>query len=279
MNAVMVLATFLVLAFIAVAAIGAALFARRSQHAKDIERGLKMVPLLLKLPPAEEDESQRDDREKIKENISKAEGIFTLLSGLATKRKLYSQRHIAFEIVARGEQIYFYVGVPAALTSAVEKALVSAYPTIQIEQASEHNIFSQQGKLAGVVGGELNLTQKNIYPVQTYKTLEFDPMSGMIASLSKLTQDEGAAIQIMIRPAPAKWAKGAREYAKGLLNPQRAKSNDPMHIATQIAKAPFSTPDWQAKEQMHDPTKQADTIDQKQAQAIEERPVNRPLRH
>ena len=271
MNAVMVLATFLVLAFIAVAAIGAALFARRSQHAKDIERGLKMVPLLLKLPPAEEDESQRDDREKIKENISKAEGIFTLLSGLATKRKLYSQRHIAFEIVVRGEQIYFYVGVPAALTSAVEKALVSAYPTIQIEQASEHNIFSQQGKLAGVVGGELNLTQKNIYPVQTYKTLEFDPMSGMIASLSKLTQDEGAAIQIMVRPAPAKWAKGAREYAKGLLNPQRAKSNDPMHIATQIAKAPFSTPDWQAKEQMHDPTKQADTIDQKQAQAIEEK--------
>lgn len=190
MQAVTVLAVFIVLAFIGVVIIGVALFVRRSQRTKDIERGIKMVPLLLKLPPAETDESQRDDREKIKENISKAEGIFTLLSGLITKRKLYSQRHIAFEIVARGEQIYFYIGVPAALTGAVEKALVAAYPTIQIDQALEHNIFSQQGKIAGVSGGELNLTQKNIYPVQTYKTLEFDPMSGMIASLSKLTQDE-----------------------------------------------------------------------------------------
>lgn len=271
MDAVMLIAVTLAVVFVGVAIVGAALFIRRSQQAKDIERGLKMVPLLLKLPPAEEDESQRDDREKIKENASKAEGIFTLLSGIATKRKLYSQRHIAFEVVARGEQIYFYVGVPAALTSAVEKALVAAYPTIQIEQASEHNIFSQTGKVAGVSGGELNLTQTSMYPVQTYKALEFDPMSGMVASLSKLTEDEGAGIQIMIRPAPAKWALKSREYAKGLLNPQRAKSNDPMHIATQIAKAPFSTPDWQAKEQMQDPTKQADTIDQKLAQTIEEK--------
>jgi hypothetical protein len=95
------------------------LLRRRARHAKDIERSLKMVPLLLRLPPAEPDDSQRDDREEIKENISKAEGIFTLLSGTFAKSWLYSQRHIAFEIVAQGEQIFFYVAVPAGLVTSV----------------------------------------------------------------------------------------------------------------------------------------------------------------
>ena len=243
----------------------------RARHAKDIERSLKMVPLLLKLPPAEPEEIQRDDRELIKENIAKAEGIFTLLSGIRTKRKIYSQRHISFEIVAQGEQIYFYIGVPAALVTSVEKALVSAYPAIQIVPATDHNIFSPTGKIQTVAGGELHFTGKSMYPIQTYKTLDFDPLSGMISGLSRLKSDEGAAVQIMIRPASDTFSRGSRRYAKGLLNPAKAKANDPMNIAAQVAKAPFGTPDWQAKNQLNDPTKQSDTIDQKLAQAIEEK--------
>jgi hypothetical protein len=266
-----ILAAIFGLVFVLVLVGAAFWYLHRAQHAKDIERSIKMVPLLVQLPPAEEEASQRDERERIKENITRAEGIFTLLSGIKTSRFLYSQRHIAFELVAQGERIYFYVGVPAALVSSVEKALVAGYPTVQIKQVTEHNIFSESGKIGTVAGGELSLTQKSMYPVQTYKTLDFDPMSGILSSLSRLKAGEGAAVQIMIRPAPSKWSKNSRNYAKGLLNPQRAKANDPMNIASQIARAPFGTPDWQAKEQMNDPTKQADTIDQKQAQSIEEK--------
>ena len=91
--------------------IGAWILRHRMQHAKDIERSLKMVPLMLKLPPQEVDEgANRDEREKIKENVARAEGVYSLLSGIATNRRwLYSQRHISFEIVAQGQQIFFYV--------------------------------------------------------------------------------------------------------------------------------------------------------------------------
>lgn len=249
---------------------------RKLQHAKDIERSLKMVPLLLKLPPAEDDESQRDEREKIKENVSRAEGIYTLLSGIATNRRwLYSQRHISFEIVAQGEQIYFYVAVPVALVTSVEKALVAAYPTIQIIPTEDHNIFSRTGKVATIAGGEMQMERETFYPVQTYKTLEFDPLTGMLSALTRLKPDEGVIIQTLFRPANPKWAVRAREFAKGLLNPQRAKIHDPLHIATAVARAPFGSPDWQAKEQMQDPSKQADSIDQKLAQAVEEK-ANQP---
>ena len=42
-----------------------------SRRAKDIERSLKMVPLLVKLPPQEIEEGSRDVRDVIKENIAK----------------------------------------------------------------------------------------------------------------------------------------------------------------------------------------------------------------
>ncbi len=269
-------ASLLLLVFMVVfLGVGGAVFwvvRRRLQHAKDIERSLKMVPLMLQLPPAEHDESQRDEREKIKENVSRAEGIYTLLSGVATNRRLlYAQRHISFEIVAQGEQIFFYIAVPITLVSSVEKALVAAYPDIQIIPSEDHNIFSKVGKIATVAGGEMQLAADAYYPIQTYKSLDFDPLTGLLSALTKLKADEGVVLQVMFRPSNPKWAMKARQYAKGLLNPQRATMHDPLHIAASVAKAPFGSPDWQAKEQQGDPSKQADSIDQKLAQAVEEK--------
>ncbi|MEI7818621.1 MAG: DUF87 domain-containing protein, partial [bacterium] len=269
--------TILMLTILFGVVVGVGVFAawflrRKMSHSKDIERSLKLVPLMLKLPPAEEDEGQRDIREKIKENVSRAEGIYTLLSGIATNRRwLYSQRHLSFEIVAQGEQIFFYVAVPISLVSSVEKALVSAYPTIQIIPSEDHNIFSEAGRIDTVAGGEFVLSNDNFYPIQTYKTLDFDPLSGMLSALTRLKSDEGVVVQTMFRPANPKWVKKARNFAKDLLNPQRAKMHDPLHVATSLAKAPFGTPDWQAKEQGQDPSKQADSIDQKLSQAVEEK--------
>lgn len=243
------------------------------QRAKDIERSLKMVPLLLNLPPQEVDDgAARDEREKIKENIARAEGVYSLLSGLSTnKRWLYSQRHLSFEIVAQGEQIFFYVAVPVNLVAAIEKALVAAYPTIQITPAADHNFFSETGKINTVVGGEFSLSADSFFPLQSYKTLDFDPLSGVLSGLSRLKPDEGMGIQLLIRPANPRWPGQARERAKDILNPQRAQMHSATHIASSIAMAPIKNPDWYGKEQSQDPTKQADQIDQKQAQSIEEK--------
>lgn len=258
---------------LALLGVGFWLWRRHLQHAKDIERSLKMVPLMLKLPPQEADEvNGRDEREKIRENIAQAEGVYSLLSGIATgKRWLYSQRHFSFEIVAQGQQIFFYVVVPVSLVSAVEKAFVSAYPNIQIIPANDHNFFSQEGKIATIAGGEFGLSADNYFPINTYKTLEFDPLSGILAGISRLQKDEGIGVQVLFRPANPRWSADARERAKDMLNPQRARARNPMHVASSIAMSPVKNPDWNAKEQMNDPTKQADSIDQKIAQSIEEK--------
>ena len=101
-------------------------FVKKKRRAKQVERSPKLVPLLLKIPPRETSNENRDVREAIKENISKAEGIFRLLSGIASKKsRLYGQRYVAFEVVADAKQIYFYTAVPAVLLEPVKRAITS----------------------------------------------------------------------------------------------------------------------------------------------------------
>ena len=72
---------------------------------KNYERGLKMVPLLIQLPPSGDDKEigQRDEREVIDETISKAQIMYSIIASTVTKgfkSKFYGQRHFSFEIVA-----------------------------------------------------------------------------------------------------------------------------------------------------------------------------------
>jgi hypothetical protein len=273
-----ILATLLTLAFLATLGLVAFVIYRKMvRRNKDIERSLKMVPLQIKLPPAEASESSnRDTRELFKENISKAEGIFNLLSGItADKSHLYGNRYLSFEIIADGAMIYFYTAVPVTLLSTVQKALVSGYPTIQIEQIDDPNIFSQTSKLAGVSGGELVLANDSYFPIATYKSRDSDPLAGILSSLSRLQSGEGAGIQIMIRPAKPVWAKNAKKKAKDLLDPEKIAKEKytTKKLVRDIAMAPIKQPGYSKK--MEEGTlkqdNQPDAINQKMSQLVEEK--------
>lgn len=249
------------------------------RRTKDIERSLKLVPLQIKLPPSEASESGgRDTRELFKENISKAEGIFNLLSGItANKSAVYGNRYVSFEIIAEGGMIYFYVAVPVTLLSTVQKALVSGYPTVQIEQADDPNIFSPQSKLAGIAGGELALANESYYPIATYKNRDSDPLAGVLSALSSLKEGEGAGVQIMVRPANKRWAKNAQKKAKDLLDPEKIaqRKYTGKKLLKDIALAPVKQPGYSKKLQegtvREDQKYQPDAIDQKASQLVEEK--------
>jgi len=84
---------------------------------KNFERGLKMVPLMIHLPPSSSDTEvgSRDARDVIDETISKAETLYDIISSTAEKgfkSKFYGQRHFAFEIIGVKGFVYFYAAVP-----------------------------------------------------------------------------------------------------------------------------------------------------------------------
>lgn len=185
---------------------------------KNFERGLKMVPLLIHLPPTSEDieGSGRDVRDVVEENISKAQTLYSIIGSTVQKgfkSKFYGQRHFAFEIIGSKGFVHFYAAVPVAMADVVKQAVISAYPAAQLEEVAEHNIFSPVGRIAGTIGGELTLKEDFAYPIATYQEIKRDALQGILNALSTLDKEDGAGIQILLRPANSEWRKAAQAMA------------------------------------------------------------------
>jgi hypothetical protein len=181
---------------------------------KNFERGLKMVPLFIHLPPLSEDIDLggRDVRDVTEENISKAQVMYNIIASTMQKgfkHKFYGQRHFAFEIVGSKGFVYFYAAVPVAMVEIVKQAVVSAYPSARLEEVAEHNIFSPVGKISGTIGGELTLKKDFAYPIATFQDVKRDAMMSLLNSLSSLDKEDGVGIQILMRPAHEGWTKTA----------------------------------------------------------------------
>ena len=190
----------------------------RIREQKNYERGLKMVPLLIHLPPSSDDTdvAGRDVRDIVDENISKAQLIYNIIASTLQKgfkARLYGQRHFGFEIIGTKGFVHFYAAVPLAMVELVKQAVVSAYPSARLEEVPEHNIFSPIGKVSGTVGGELHLKEPYAYPIATYQDLKRDAMQALLNAMSTLDKEDGAGIQILMRPADPGWRKSVLALA------------------------------------------------------------------
>jgi hypothetical protein len=209
-----ILAAFLVL--VAAGAGFAYVYLRRLyRDQKNYERGLKMVPLLIHLPPMSDDAESggRDRRDVADENISRAVTLYSILSSTALKgfkARFYGQRHIGLEIIANKGFVHFYAAVPVPLVGVVEQAIISAYPSAKLEEVAEHNVFSSVGRITGTMGGEMVLKENFVYPIATYQDIKRDTMQSLLNALSTLDKEDGAGIQILLRPAQESWRRTAK---------------------------------------------------------------------
>lgn len=218
------------------------------RKAKKHERGLKMVPLLIHLPPSTDDieGGSRDERDVDNEAISKAQVMYSILSSTATKgtkSKLYGQRHFSFEIIASGGIIRYYAIVPSVLVEVVKQSIQSAYPTARIEEKSEENIFEGGGGIDAVAGAELTLNKESYLPIATYEDTKRDANRAILNALSSLSKNEGAAVQVLFRPAQKKWSAKAKEYIGNLQKGKKSKGFGSISDLTlDIIKAPWEVP-------------------------------------
>ena len=201
--------------------IGAALLLhsrRLWREQKNYERSLKMVPLLIHLPPRSDDTEggSRDVRDVTDETISKAQIVYNIIASTLKKgfkSRFYGQRHFSFEIVGSKGFVHFYASVPISMLDVVQQAVISAYPSARLEEVSEHNIFSPIGRISGTIGGELTLKENFAYPIATYQDLKRDALQSVLNALSTLEKEDGAGIQILMRPANPDWRKKAAALA------------------------------------------------------------------
>ncbi|MEK7565561.1 MAG: hypothetical protein AAB506_00765, partial [Patescibacteria group bacterium] len=139
---------------------------------------------------------------------------------------LTPQDHISFEIVARHEDIRFFVSMPEHLRDLLEKQINGSYPGAIVSQVEDYNFFNEEGEVAYC---SLKLRSSNYMPIKTYKDLAVDPMAVITSALAKLGENEGVAIQMLISPADSKWKAQGRKYIartkKREADPEKAKFN------------------------------------------------------
>ena len=244
-----VVALIVVIAIVIIAAIFGGTRISKLRKAKRYERGLKMVPLLIHLPPTTDDidGGGRDKRDIANEAISKAQVMYSILSSTITKglkTKLYGQRHFSLEIIAKDGFIKYYAIVPAVLTETVRQAVQSAYPTARLEEKREENIFKGGGGVEAVAGAELSLNKDYYLPISTYEDTKRDAQTAILNALSSVHKDEGAAVQILFRPAQKNWSEAGKQYIEDI---QKGKTNKTIganlgKFAIDLIRAPWEVP-------------------------------------
>src|SRR3989344_5324422 len=136
---------------------------------------------------------------------------------------LVVQPHISFEIVARKEDVRFYIVIPEKMRDLVEKQIHGGYPGAEIKVVDEPNIFTDTGR---VEFAWMILRNAAYNPINVYKNLATDPMAGLTSAVAKMGEGEGAHIQILIHPADNKWKGKGRSWIsktkKTEANPEKA---------------------------------------------------------
>ncbi|HBW74027.1 MAG: hypothetical protein UX10_C0009G0007 [Candidatus Magasanikbacteria bacterium GW2011_GWA2_45_39] len=207
--------------------------------------------LLVRLPKEAEEEAKRkevvDQKKDIKEVIAVMETLYASLAGIKRLhdwkyifykiRRFFrgSHRHISFEVVLHEGLVKFFVVVRNDLAEYVEKQIHAEFPSAQVEEVPDYNIFNAQGIIRGTY---LKCTKTSILPLKTYKKLDGDPMEGILNTFSKLKKDEGVAIQILLRPASGDYRKQA------MMIEQRLDKGDKLEKAI---SANSSFTDWLIK--------------------------------
>lgn len=243
------------------------------RDAKNYERGLKMIPMKIHLPPPSDDidKGSRDERDVVDEVLSEAETMYNIIASTAQKgfkTKLYGQRHVSFEIIASDGLIHYYVVAPSVITEIIKQSVSAAYPTARLEEVESENIFSQQGKTQGVIGGEFTLKKDFIYPISTYRDSRRDSMRSLLDALSNVSRGDGAAVQIMIRPADDKWLERSSKRVDSIRNKGSSSKNG---NAIDLLEALWKPPTYGNADNS---TRNISSLEQEEIDAIENKTKN-----
>lgn len=249
-------------------------YKRTLREAKNYERGLKMVPMLIHLPPSSEDVDGkgRDERDLTEEILSEAQVMYNIIASTATKgfkSKLYGQRHLSFEIVASGGLVHYYAVVPSVLVDVVSQAIAAAYPSARLEEVAEQNIFSQVGKMSGTIGGEFTLKKDFVYPIATYQESKRDASRALLNALSSAGREDGIAVQLLLRPAREGWVKSSIASVDKITKNKGKKTGLGGLIAPKdLMEALWRPPE---KEEVKAEDKQLTALEQSTVEAIQEK--------
>lgn len=209
-------------------AIAGALFAYRRYH--NYKQSLNLAFLRVWFPKKE----SKEDRERESEQFSSGKDFKEVIGVMSQfyeslaavyegdfKYNFIGQPILSFEYAVIENQILFYMVVPRNLINLIEKQITAYYPDSYVERTTDYNIFKPGSKVDAVFG---YLAKESAYPIRTHQRMNTDPLNNITNALSKLSNEEGAAIQITFRPVKGGWQARGRELAQSIFSDKKSSS-------------------------------------------------------
>jgi hypothetical protein len=215
--------------------VGAAIwYIIRQRRAGHLSRHMRLGVLKVTLPKQFE---QDDDRRDPKDIIGLMEPVYSsLLSFLETKTLpafLRGQETFSFEIAVQHGEVLFYVVAPKDALPLLEQQIHAQYPAAHIEPDHNYLLFDHTNLQSAVCG--FSSAKSYVFPIRTYRLLENDPLNSVTNTLSKVTADQNALIQVLVQPRKQNWQRAA---AQALQNIQQGKGFEHnTTVAKQLASA------------------------------------------
>jgi len=265
----------IIIGLVVIGAIGLAAFISWRLF-KNYERTLDMVFLKIAVPQLESKEDKERESEAFstgkdfKEVLGVMNHLYTSLHsihGSRFKDKIHGQDFISLEYAVFESEIHFYIVCPKDLESLVEKQLTSFYPDCFIEKVPDYNIFKKGMKTSGHY---MRLAKDFIIPFKSYSRLNSDPLNNIVNALSKFEADEGAAIQIMVRPKGDGWQKKGKNKAQELFN-KKNSLRSPLNPLSWISAIFDMLVKGEASEQSPDSANRTTPSEEEEVKAIEEK--------
>jgi hypothetical protein len=166
--------------------------------------------------------------------IGEAEKMFANLVSIGGRgkglAKLFTVNNsISFEIMAIPGEIRFYVHCPKRLSEMVEKQILGSYQDADVKQVNDYNIFDVN---THVEYTRLELEEENYSPIRTAEDFEGDPLANILSSLSKMSDSEGAMVQVVITPTDNKWRKNGQKF----VNKVESNNSDPEKSKIEVSQ-------------------------------------------
>lgn len=219
--------------------VGLLFYMQRMKFLEREERSIDSVLLQIAVP--------RNNEIKIDAMEQFFSALYSVKKGGGWKQKnLSTQPTISFEVVARHEDIRFYIWCSKSMQDLIEKQVHGAYPDADVIEVQEYNIFNEHGKVAYE---SLELDKDAYYPIKTYRELATDPMATLTSALAKMGDSEAAAVQFLISPIDSDWQKGGSAFITGTkkneADPEKAEYKVPARsleaVENKISKPGFET--------------------------------------
>lgn len=159
---------------------------------------------------------EKDRARGLKELVSAMEQFY---SGMLSVEEAYANEPAYFSlelaVPVNRAHLMFYAAVPNGKRSLFEKQLHAIFPEAHLTpQPNDYNVFTQDG-YAQV--STASFVRKKPLPLKDYTDFDYDPLNTLLNAFSQIApEDEGAALQILIKPEGERFSRHYQSILKAL---------------------------------------------------------------